>query len=120
MQVITHELKKEANIEVLTFVTSYLKKASLSVDPKMQNMTMTIKSALEAIHTPEAGILDSRVYSFEQYIEKAGPIAADIKLALYNSGISPVPNSLMAKLATSVFGKKVNVAELGVFTSGLK
>merc|ERR1712142_1290130 len=93
MQSITNELKKETNVEVLSFVCSYLKVIVTSEDPHLRNMTSTIKTALENVHMVHGGLLNSGMYSFEKFIENAGPIGADIRVTLFNNGLTPSPDS---------------------------
>jgi len=120
MQTITQDLKKESNVEVLSFVCSYLDNIIMTEDPKMHNMTSTIKTALENIHLVHGGLLNSGIYSFERFIKNAGPIGADIRLTLFNNGLTPSPDSAILHLRTALFGKKFDLGQMGVMTSGLK
>merc|ERR1719422_2684352 len=120
MQTITQELKKETNIEVLSFVCSYLKTIVVSEDFHLRNMTSTIKTALENVHMVNGGLLNSGIYSFEKFMENAGPIGADIRLTLFNNGLTPFPDSAILHLRTALYGKKFDLGQMGVMTSGLK
>merc|ERR1712012_479933 len=120
MQTLTHELKKETNVEVLSFVCSYLDTAVTSEDPHMRNMTSTIKTALENVHMVNGGLLNSGIYSFEKFMENAGPIGGDIRLTLFNNGLTPSPDSAIVHLRTALFGKKFDLGQMGIMTSGLK
>ena len=46
--------------------------------------------------------------------ESMGPLGVDLKIALINSGYSPIPDNYIAKLATKIFGKKIELLEVNI------
>ena len=68
LQVVAEELKKTSSIDVLTFVTEYLKKVTTSDDPKMHDLKMKVMAMLETLQTVDGGFLNSGFYTFEKTI----------------------------------------------------
>merc|ERR1712121_95945 len=79
MQFLAQELKQNSNLDLHTFVTSYLERITLSKDPKMFNMTQKAKLALRDVEHMDGGWATAGVYSCEQYAETLGHLAADVR-----------------------------------------
>jgi len=121
---ILHTIKSETNIEVLSFVDSYLKNLATkdchcALCP-CYTKVVNAKLILEEIQNIHTGIMTSKFIKMEKLIAKYGVLGAEMDLALMNLGNSPVPEKVILNYLTSLMGIKIDVAELGIDIHGLK